>query len=182
MKKTVSIIRALVFALAFAAIAFAEDSAEAPAPFVRFTDEDKNVEFEWTGSYYPISYDYNTGGMEGAFILFSVKGDLALHDLPPRKDLKKAEGTDSVYVVCNGKGGTVTAELYSADRELITTDTINVSVPLGKRILYPFVTVGSNIVGLTITGGLLNIFVGIPLLMAFFSAPFTLLFGALGLS
>lgn len=172
MKKTLSIILAAVIALACMPLIFAEESE---TPYVSFNGE-KSVELNWPDASEPFTLEYSTGGAEHAYIIYSITGDLELHD-GRRANLKNTSGSETIYVKSAGKGGTVTANLYSAENELLASDTLTLSIPLYKKILYPFALAGSESLGLIITGGLLNIWVVIPLIMAFFSAPFNLIFG-----
>ena len=150
------------------------DSSE---PFIKFRTENEILELAWPALDQGFDLDYCGGGYDDAYIEYSTTGDIKINRNSncTGEYLPYTDHTRIAIKSTIGIGGTITADLYSPDGELLASDTANVKVSPEWIVQLPLYLANAFA-----TTGLAGIYIiGLPLLGVLLM-PITILLGYIG--
>ena len=146
-------------------------------PFIKFRTENKTLELAWPALDQGLDLDYCGGGYDDAYIEYSTTGDIKINRNSncTGEYLPYTDHTRIAIKSTIGIGGTITADLYSPDGELLATDTANVKVSPEWIVQLPLYLANAFA-----TTGLAGIYlIGLPLLGVLLM-PITIPLGYIG--
>ena len=146
-------------------------------PFIKFRTENEILELAWPALDQGFDLDYCGGGYDDAYIEYSTTGDIKINRNSncTGEYLPYTDHTRIAIKSTIGIGGTITADLYSPDGELLATDTANVKVSPEWIVQLPLYLANAFA-----TTGLAGIYlIGLPLLGVLLM-PITIPLGYIG--